>query len=66
MQSVFRILLAGGNEPLEAEEILRRLGERRGNALGISTGSLARILARDNYYGISQVETEAGATQKAV
>lgn len=57
MESVFRILIAGGNEPLDAKEILRRLSERRGTALIVSAESLDRLLASDHYYGISQVQS---------
>lgn len=54
MASIFRLLLANENQPLDTEELSRRLTEwRRGYP--ISPESLIRLLENDRYYGISRV-----------
>jgi hypothetical protein len=55
LESVFRILLANANQPLDTEELVKRLSEQRGNPYSISVESLSRLLASDEYYGLSQV-----------
>lgn len=55
LESVFRIVLANANQPLDTEELLKELSERRGNTYSISAESLSRLLATDEYYGLSQV-----------
>jgi hypothetical protein len=53
LTSVFRLLLAGGNEPLELAEISRRLGEQLGGeSYRASVEVLARLLRDERYYGI--------------
>ncbi|MBN1862241.1 MAG: hypothetical protein JW790_01170 [Dehalococcoidales bacterium] len=53
LTGVFRILLAGGNEPLELTEISRRLGERLGGeGYRASVEVLSRLLKDEHYYGI--------------
>ncbi len=53
MDTVFRILLANGNEPMTAEEILQQLSLRREySSLGAS--ALERLLDGDRYYGIAR------------
>ncbi len=54
IESVFRIFLANANQPLGTEELVKQLSERRGNTYCISAESLARLLATDEYYGLSQ------------
>ena len=57
MESVFRLLLANGNQPLELAELERRLAERRGDAPHRPPeGSLARLLESDRYYGLRLAE----------
>ena len=55
LESVFRIFLANANQPLDAEELLKELSERRGITYSISVESLSRLLASDEYYGLSEV-----------
>lgn len=53
LASVFRLLLAGGNEPLELTELSRRLGERLGEeSYRASVEVLSRLLEDERYYGI--------------
>jgi len=57
MESVFRLLLANGNKPMDLEEIGSQLSERRGgDATRTSVEVLSRILGNDRYYGLRQVE----------
>ncbi len=56
LESVFRIFLANDNKPLDVEELLKRLSDRRGNTYIVSAGSLSNLLAADEYYGLSPVE----------
>ena len=56
MESIFRLLLAGGNQPLDLIELGQRLSERRGvDTYRTSVGMLLRLLRNDRYYGIQQV-----------
>ncbi len=53
LESVFRLFLANGNQPLTLEEVGKQLSERRGGyTYGASPDILARILANDQYYGL--------------
>jgi len=54
MESIFRILLAGGNEPASVAEIGERLRSRR-QSVPASTvlPMLTRLLKNDWYYGLS-------------
>ena len=68
LDSVFRILLANGNKPMEIGEISRELSERRGgdNYAG-SPQLLTRLLSNDHWYGFKQVgeeEASAGTSDK--
>ncbi|MDP2663364.1 MAG: hypothetical protein Q8R28_21830 [Dehalococcoidia bacterium] len=67
-EAVFRVILANGNQPLDAEEICQQLewmgyGER---ARFISPTSIQRILEADDFYGFAsssvdlQTSTEPG------
>ncbi len=56
LESVFRIFLANANQPLDIEELVKQLSERRGNTYCISAESLSNLLASDEYYGLNPVE----------
>jgi len=56
LESIFRLLLANGNQPLDLEELERRLSEWwGGDAYRISTEILSCLLSSDQYYGLSQI-----------
>ncbi|HEY33614.1 MAG TPA: hypothetical protein G4O10_11010 [Dehalococcoidia bacterium] len=53
MESVFRLFLANGNQPLDLIEMGRQLSERRGvDTYRTSVEILSRLLKNDRYYGI--------------
>ena len=57
MESVFRLFLANGNQPLDLIELGRQLSERRGvDTYRTSAEILSRLLKNDRYYGIRPVE----------
>jgi hypothetical protein len=57
LESVFRLLLANGNQPLGLAELEKRLAERRGDAPHRTpTESLVRLLENDSYYGLRLAE----------
>lgn len=52
LESVFRLLLAAGNQPLNLEELSKQLSERRGgDTIRTSVSILSRLLSPDRYYG---------------
>jgi len=56
LESIFRLFLANGNQPLEVEELGRQLSERRGgDTYRTSAEVLPRLLKDEQYYGIRQV-----------
>ncbi len=56
MESVFRLFLANGNQPLDLEELGKQLSERRdGDTYRTSSRILSRLLDSDQYYGLRQV-----------
>ena len=56
-ESVFRLFLINGNQPLDIEELLQQLSEwRSGGSYRTSAEILSHILERDQFYGLSQVE----------
>jgi hypothetical protein len=58
MESVFRLFLANGNQPLDLIELGRQLSERRGvDTYRTSVEILSRLLKNDRYYGIRSVES---------
>jgi hypothetical protein len=59
LDSIFRLFLVNGNQPLDLEELRRQLSERRGDN-PISAKTLSRLLNSDRYYGLRLV----AATQK--
>ena len=57
LESIFRLFLANGNQPLDSEELGKQLSERRGgDGYRTSVEILSRLLASDRYYGVRQVE----------
>jgi len=56
LESIFRLFLANGNQPLDLEELGRQLSEwRGGDTYRTSAEILSRLLASDQYYGLRQV-----------
>lgn len=56
LESVFRVFLANGNQPLGLEELSRQLAERRsGTPQRTSTEVLSRLLGNERYYGLRQI-----------
>lgn len=51
-ESVFRLLLANGNQPLGLKELTNQLAERRGAAQRVGAELLSRLLESDQYYGL--------------
>lgn len=57
LESVFRLFLSNGNQPLDLEELGKQLSERRGgDTYCTSVEILPRLLERDQYYGIRPVK----------
>ncbi len=57
MESVFRLFLANGNQPLDLEEMGKQLSERcGGDTYRVSPGILSGLLDSDRYYGLSQAQ----------
>jgi len=60
LESVFRLFLANGNQPLNLEELGRQLGERRSSdTYRTSTEILSRLLKKDEYYGLREVQDQS-------
>jgi len=56
LESVFRLILANGNQPLDIEELGSQLRERLGgDTYRTSPEILPRLLSNDRYYGLRQV-----------
>ena len=56
LESIFRLFLANGNQPLGVEELGRQLIElRSGDSYRTSPEILSRILKNDTYYGLQEV-----------
>jgi hypothetical protein len=57
LESIFRILLANGNQPLDMGELGKQLSEWRGGYPDSSSGEkLSRLLTSDRYYGFGRYE----------
>jgi hypothetical protein len=57
LESVFRLFLANGNQPLNLEELGRQLAERRGgDTQRTSAEVLSRLLRNERYYGLRLVQ----------
>lgn len=55
LESIFRLLLANGNQPLDLEELGRQLSEwRGGDSQRTSVEILSRLLENDRHYGLRQ------------
>ena len=58
LESIFRLFLANGNQPLDLEELGQQLGERRGeNAYRTSVEVLSRLLKSDQFYGLREAQS---------
>ena len=56
LESIFRLFLANGNQPLDLEELGRQLSEwRGGDTYRTSVEILSRLFASDQYYGLRPV-----------
>ena len=56
LESIFRLFLANGNQPLDLEKLGRQLSEwRGGDTHCTSTEMLSRLLSADQYYGLKQI-----------
>ena len=56
-ESVFRLLLAAGNRPINLDELSKQLSERRGgDAIRTSVSTLSRLLSADRHYGFCSVQ----------
>jgi len=56
LESVFRLFLANGNQPLDLEELGKQLSERRGgDTYYTSPEILSRLLKSEQYYGLRPV-----------
>ncbi len=57
LESIFRLFLANGNEPLDLEELSKQLRERRGDATPrTSVETLACLLKNEQFYSIRQFQ----------
>ena len=57
LESIFRLFLANGNQPLNLEELGKQLSEwREGDTYCTSPEILSRLLSSDQYYGFRQVK----------
>ena len=55
LESVFRLILANGNQPIDLEELGNRLRERLGgDTYRTSPEILSRLLSNDRFYGLRQ------------
>jgi len=52
LESIFRLFLANGNQPLDLEELGKQLSEWRGRVT--SPEIFSRLLENDQYYGLRQ------------
>ena len=53
LESIFRLFLANGNQPLDLEELSKQLSEQRGGSpYRTSIEVLSRLLDSDQYYGL--------------
>ena len=55
LETIFRLFLANGNQPLDVEEVGRQLTDWcGGETSGTSARVLSRLLESDQYYGLRQ------------
>jgi len=58
LESIFRLFLANGNQPLDLQELGKELSKQRGgDTYRTSVEILSRLLESDQYYGLRQVQT---------
>jgi len=56
LESIFRLFLSNGNQPIELEELGKQLSERRnGDTYCTSAEILSRLLRDEQYYGLRQI-----------
>jgi len=55
LESIFRLFLANGNQPLDLEEMVKQLSEWRGDSRRTPAEVLSRLLKNERYYGLRQV-----------
>ena len=56
LESVFRLFIANGNQPLDLEELGKQLSEQFGGYTHHASAEiLSRLLSHDQYYGLRQV-----------
>lgn len=55
LESIFRIFVANGNEPLSLEELGNHLAQWRGDNYCASDRTLTHLLESDQYYGLKLV-----------
>jgi len=55
LESIFRLFLANGNQPLDLEELVKQLSEWRGDSRRTPAEVLSRLLRNERYYGLRQV-----------
>lgn len=61
LESIFRLFLANGNQPLDLGDLGKQLSERHGgDPYRTSVEVLSRLLKNEQYYGLRQVVTESG------
>ncbi len=53
LETVFRLLLSRGNEPLTLGELVDMVREHHGGGYAASPGALNRLLAEDRFYGFA-------------
>jgi hypothetical protein len=57
LEAVFRLFLTNSNQPLDLEELGKELRARlEGDTYRTSPQTLSRLLSRDQYYGLRQVQ----------
>ena len=57
LESIFRLFLANGNQPLDSEELGRQLSElRAGDSYRTTPEILSRLLKKEQYYGLREVQ----------
>jgi len=57
LESVFRLFLANGNQPMKIEELGKELNRMRGvDPYRTSPENLRRLLKNDQYYGLQEIE----------
>ena len=56
LDSIFRLFLANGNQPLDLEELSKQLAEWRGGDTHRTPAQIvSRLLSNEQYYGLRQV-----------